>query len=292
MSHQKWSCTWLIDIIPLSHVQDDVLVNDLAHDLWVQPIACGVLFNQILQSQVRESYVTVRESYATAYCMWSAIQSNPPISIWLAAARSCSPAAAMRNRKFEILVGGFFGPVLNICKTIFFRRFSLYWCVSSSSFRIQKSAKHPENTPRGPRTSDWRIRTLPVRRSADFWKMSVFSGGCGVLCAIVTNWQTAKISESQPLWPGNRRKMASRGRNLDQLTSGWNRTSRWRAAAPGLKPLRLPRADQWARGKVPLKRDIKSRAHWSLFNGTWTKRHRELDNWLTLEIGEMTPQMH
>ena len=45
-----------------------------------QPIACGVSFNQILQSQVRESYVTVRESYVTAYCMWSVIQSNPPIS--------------------------------------------------------------------------------------------------------------------------------------------------------------------------------------------------------------------
>ena len=46
----------------------------------VQPIACGVAFNQILQSQVRESYVTVRESYVTvresngtAYCVWSGI---------------------------------------------------------------------------------------------------------------------------------------------------------------------------------------------------------------------------
>ena len=150
MTHQKWCFTWLIDIIPLSHVQVDVLVNDLAHDLWVQPIACGVWFNQILQSQVRESYFTVRESYATAYCMWSATQSNPPISIWLAASRSCSPAAAMRNRKFEIPVGGFFCPVLNICKTIVFRRFSHYWCVSFSSLRIQKSAKHPINIPRDP----------------------------------------------------------------------------------------------------------------------------------------------
>jgi len=47
----------------------------------VQRIACGVSFNQILQSQVRESYVTVRESYATACCTWSVIQSNSPISI-------------------------------------------------------------------------------------------------------------------------------------------------------------------------------------------------------------------
>jgi len=46
----------------------------------VQPIAFGVSFNQILQSQVRESYVTVRESYVTAYCIWSVIQSNPAIS--------------------------------------------------------------------------------------------------------------------------------------------------------------------------------------------------------------------
>jgi len=29
------------------------------------------------QSQVRESYVTVRESCDTAYCIWSVIQSNP-----------------------------------------------------------------------------------------------------------------------------------------------------------------------------------------------------------------------
>jgi len=48
-----------------------------------QPIACGVSFNQILQSQVRESYVTVRGSYVTANCMWSVIQSNLPISIQL-----------------------------------------------------------------------------------------------------------------------------------------------------------------------------------------------------------------
>jgi len=48
--------------------------------LHIQPIACGVSFHQILQSQVRESYVTVRESYVTAYCMWSVIPSNPPIS--------------------------------------------------------------------------------------------------------------------------------------------------------------------------------------------------------------------
>jgi len=46
----------------------------------LQPIACEVSFNQILQSRVRESHVTVRESYVTAYCMWSVIQSNPPIS--------------------------------------------------------------------------------------------------------------------------------------------------------------------------------------------------------------------
>ena len=49
--------------------------------LEVHPIACGVSFTQILQSQVRESYVTVRESYVTAYCMWSVLHSNPEISI-------------------------------------------------------------------------------------------------------------------------------------------------------------------------------------------------------------------
>ena len=49
----------------------------------VQPIAFGVSFNQILQSQVRESYVTVRESYVTAYCIWSVLQSESPISISL-----------------------------------------------------------------------------------------------------------------------------------------------------------------------------------------------------------------
>ena len=49
--------------------------------VYIQPIARGVSFNQILQSQVREPYVTVRESYVTAYYMWSVIQSNPPISI-------------------------------------------------------------------------------------------------------------------------------------------------------------------------------------------------------------------
>ena len=49
----------------------------------LQPIACGASFNQILQSRVRESHVTVRESYITAYCMWSVIQSQSPISISL-----------------------------------------------------------------------------------------------------------------------------------------------------------------------------------------------------------------
>ena len=47
----------------------------------MQHFARGVSFNQILQSQVRESYFTVRESCITAYYMWSVIQSNPPISI-------------------------------------------------------------------------------------------------------------------------------------------------------------------------------------------------------------------
>jgi len=49
----------------------------------LQPVAFGVSFDQILESQVRESYVPVRESYVTAYCMWSVIRSNPPISIEL-----------------------------------------------------------------------------------------------------------------------------------------------------------------------------------------------------------------
>jgi len=31
--------------------------------------------------------------------------------------------------------------------------------------------------------------------------------------------------------------------------------------------------------------------NWSLFNGTWQKRSRELDNQLSFEIGEMTLQM-
>ena len=36
---------------------------------------------------------------------------------------------------------------------------------------------------------------------------------------------------------------------------------------------------------------LQSQSHWSLFNGTWPKRPRGLDNRLSFEIGEMTLQM-
>jgi len=37
--------------------------------------------------------------------------------------------------------------------------------------------------------------------------------------------------------------------------------------------------------------NLPSQSHWSLFNGTWQKRPRELDHRLGFEIGEMTLQM-
>mmetsp|Transcript_39367 Transcript_39367/g.63455 ORF Transcript_39367/g.63455 Transcript_39367/m.63455 type:complete len:124 (+) Transcript_39367:3035-3406(+) len=36
---------------------------------------------------------------------------------------------------------------------------------------------------------------------------------------------------------------------------------------------------------------LQSQSNWSLFNGTWQKRHRELENRLSCEIGEMTLRM-
>jgi len=36
---------------------------------------------------------------------------------------------------------------------------------------------------------------------------------------------------------------------------------------------------------------LQSQSNWSLFNGTWQTRRRELDDWLRLEIAEMTLQM-
>jgi len=46
-----------------------------------RPMAFGVSFGLSLQSQVRESYVTVRESYVTAYCIYGVIRSQLPISM-------------------------------------------------------------------------------------------------------------------------------------------------------------------------------------------------------------------
>ena len=37
---------------------------------------------------------------------------------------------------------------------------------------------------------------------------------------------------------------------------------------------------------------LQSQSNWSLFNGTWQKRRKELDNGLSFEIGEITLQMH
>ena len=37
--------------------------------------------------------------------------------------------------------------------------------------------------------------------------------------------------------------------------------------------------------------NLQSQSHWSLFNGTWQKRPRELDHRLRDEIEEMTLQM-
>jgi len=42
---------------------------------------------------------------------------------------------------------------------------------------------------------------------------------------------------------------------------------------------------------VSFKLNLQSQSPWSLFNGTWQKRPRELDHRLTLEIEEMTLQM-
>jgi len=36
---------------------------------------------------------------------------------------------------------------------------------------------------------------------------------------------------------------------------------------------------------------LQSQSNWSIFNGTWQKGRGELDNWLRLEIEEMTLQM-
>jgi len=38
--------------------------------------------------------------------------------------------------------------------------------------------------------------------------------------------------------------------------------------------------------------NLQSQSHWSLFNGTWQKRPRELDSPLRFEIEEMSLQMH
>ena len=35
---------------------------------------------------------------------------------------------------------------------------------------------------------------------------------------------------------------------------------------------------------------LQSQSNWSLFDGTWQKKRRELDNQLSFEIGEMTFQ--
>jgi len=37
---------------------------------------------------------------------------------------------------------------------------------------------------------------------------------------------------------------------------------------------------------------LQSQSNWSLFNGTWQKRHQELDNRLRFEFREITLQMH
>ena len=37
--------------------------------------------------------------------------------------------------------------------------------------------------------------------------------------------------------------------------------------------------------------NLQCQSHWSLFNGTWQKRLRELDHWLNFEIEEITLQM-
>ena len=37
--------------------------------------------------------------------------------------------------------------------------------------------------------------------------------------------------------------------------------------------------------------NLQSQSHWSLFNGTWQKRPRELENRLRFEKEEMTLQM-
>jgi len=42
---------------------------------------------------------------------------------------------------------------------------------------------------------------------------------------------------------------------------------------------------------VSFNRNLQSRFHWSLFNGVWQKRNRELDHRLGFQIEEMTLQM-
>ena len=38
--------------------------------------------------------------------------------------------------------------------------------------------------------------------------------------------------------------------------------------------------------------NLQSQSPWSLFNGMWQKRHRELEHRLRFETGEMSLQMH
>jgi len=154
-----------------------------------------------------------------------------------------------------------FFQVVNFFLNFFFSRYSRILFFKYNYLGVLPAwsrAKNHENTPRGPhydrhifqKPADLRTQNpadrrtvVAVRRSAE---KSEFFRGLVAFCALWWPLCTQlRFRKSEVLRPGNRRNVVSEERNSHQLTSGWIPNFGWRAEAPGLKPLHLPRA-QWS----------------------------------------------